>query len=115
LYAEGWRAERFDDAVTARRRYEEVLTKADAKDVDQRAYATLARRGLDRIKSASAAQAKLDRAAQLVREGQLPEARQTLNDMVTLYGNDTDLASKVEQARERLKELNQSGGASHEK
>jgi serine/threonine protein kinase len=105
LYAEGWRAERFDDAPTARRRYEEVLAKADVKDIDQRAYATLARRGIDRIKSASAAQVKLDRAAQLVRDGQTSQARQVLDDIVTLYGNDADLAPLVEQARQRLKEL----------
>jgi serine/threonine protein kinase len=110
LYAEGWRAERFDDAPTARRRYDEVLAKADVKDVDQRAYATLARRGIDRIKSASAAQAKLDRAAQLVREGQTAQARQTLEDLVTLYGNDADLAPLVEQARQRLVELDRTKG-----
>jgi serine/threonine protein kinase len=105
LYAEGWKAERFDDPVTARQRYGAVLTKADVSDIDQRAYATLARQGIDRIKGADAAQAKLDQADQMVKDGKTPQARKLLNDIVSLYDGDKNLSPLVDQARQRLAEL----------
>jgi hypothetical protein len=107
LYAEGWKAERFDDPVTARQRYEAALAKADVSDTDQRAYATLARQGLDRIKSAAAAQARLKSAVQLLNEGKADEARKQLTDIVSLYGADQnqDVSQVVAEARNRLAEL----------
>jgi serine/threonine-protein kinase len=107
LYAEGWKAERFDDPVTARQRYEAVLAKADVSDADERAYATLARQGLDRIKSAAAAQARLKSAVQLLNEGKADEARKQLTDLVSLYGADQnqDVSQVVAEARNRLAEL----------
>ncbi len=104
LYAEGWKAERFDDPVTALERYGAVLGKADVSDVDQRAYATLARQGIERIKAAEAAQSKLELATQLVKDGKTAQARKLLSDIVSLYGADKDLAEIVEQARGKLAE-----------
>jgi serine/threonine-protein kinase len=105
LYAEGWKAERFDDPVTARQRYEAVLGKADQDDTDQRAYATLARQGIDRIKAAEAAQSKLALATQLAKDGKSAQARKLLNDILSLYGADKNLSGVVEQARGQLAEL----------
>jgi hypothetical protein len=110
LYAEGWKAERFDDPVTARERYEAVLGKADVSDVDQRAYATLARQGIERIKAAEAAQSKLELATQLAKDGKTAQARKVLSDIVSLYRADKDLAEIVEQARGKLADLDAAAG-----
>jgi serine/threonine-protein kinase len=105
LYAEAWKHERFDEHAEALVKYEQVLAKADMKSVAQRAYATLARRGLERIKSAEAAQGKLDRANRLIHEGQTEQARRVLEDIVSLYEGDSHLAAVLEQAQTRLREL----------
>jgi serine/threonine protein kinase len=110
LYAEGWKAERFDDSITASQRYQSVLEKADLQDVDERAYATLARQGIDRIKSAEAAQTKLDVANQLAKEGKTAQARKALGDIMSLYSGDPKLASVVEAAHALLTELDRSSG-----
>jgi serine/threonine-protein kinase len=107
LYAEGWKAERFDDPTTALRKYEATLDKADVKDESQRAYAALARQGMDRIKAAETAQAKLNLAEQLAKGGKTAQARKTLNDIVSLYAGDKDLQPIVEKARQHLSTLNE--------
>jgi eukaryotic-like serine/threonine-protein kinase len=107
LYAEAWKHERFDEHADARSKYELVLAEADLNNIDQRAYATLARRGLERIKSAEAAQGKLDRADRLIAEGQNDQARRVLEDIVSLYEGDAHLAEVLEQARARIRELDE--------
>jgi eukaryotic-like serine/threonine-protein kinase len=117
FYAEGWRFERFDDLLSAWRKYEEVLKKADLKNIDQRAYATLAHRGIDRIKTkvdsqqdvAEHVQAKLDEASVLASEGKKLQARLLLDNIVTIYNGNREVALLVAEARRRIVELD--GGA----
>jgi serine/threonine protein kinase len=119
LYAEGWRYERFDDLLTAWRKYEEVLKKADVKDINQRALATLARQGIQRIKTtaespqtpAEVVQRKLDRAAELDDDGQALQSRRLLDDIVANYEGNADVAPLVEQARQRMADLDARGAA----
>jgi hypothetical protein len=105
LYAEGWRQERFDDAAGARKKYEQALAEADRNQTDQRAYALLAEQGLDRLRAADALKRKLDRAAELADAGDTDQARRLLNDVISLYGSDSQLAPLVEKARQKLAEL----------
>jgi serine/threonine protein kinase len=113
LYAEGWRYERFDDLLSAWRKYEEVLNKADVKDIDQRAYATLARQGIARIKGAAGSskdvpklvQEKLDLAADFAAQGESLEARRVLDDIVSMYGTNAEVRPLVDEARQRMAEL----------
>lgn len=113
LYAEGWRFERFDDLLSAWRKYEEVEKQADAKDVDGRAFATLARRGIDRIKAHVDAQqevkelvqSKLGEAAALATEGKALQARLLLDKIVSMYDDQRDVEALVAEARRRMAEL----------
>jgi hypothetical protein len=113
LYAEGWRFERFDDMLSAWRKYEEVLKTADKKDVNERAYATLARRGIDRIKAkvdsqqelAELVQQKLDEADKLVADKKQLQARRLLDEIVSIYGEDREVRTLVDEARDRIAEL----------
>ncbi len=117
LYAEGFRFERFDDLLSAWRKYEEVLKKADLKNIEQRAYATLAHRGIDRIKTkvdsqqdiSKHVQAKLDEASVLASEGKNLQARLLLDNIVTIYNGNREVAPLVAEARRRIVELD--GGA----
>jgi serine/threonine-protein kinase len=116
LYAEGWRFERFDDLLSAWRKYEEVLKAADKKDVDQRAFATLARRGIDRIKAdvdseqelAELVQAKLDEADKLVADKKELQARRLLDEIVSIYGEEREVRALVDEARNRIADLDAS-------
>jgi serine/threonine-protein kinase len=113
LYAEGWRFERFDDLLSALRKYDEVLNKADVEDVDQRAYATLAREGKDRIRVqvdsqqelTEVVQGKLDEAAKLAEQGQELQARLLLDKVVSMYAGNRDVRPLVNEARKRIQEL----------
>jgi serine/threonine-protein kinase len=113
IYAEGWRFERFDDPLSAWRKYEEVLKKTDAKDRDQRAHATLAREGIVRIKAQIDAtrelpeivQGRLDEAAKLTSQGKDLEARYVLDQIVSLYAGNRDVRPLVNEARKRIQEL----------
>lgn len=113
LYAEGWRFERFDDLLSGWRKYEAVLKKADLKDVDQRALATLAHRGIERIKTqvdsqqelSELVQAKLDEASILVSQGKELQARLLLDKIVSMYDGNRDVRTSVDEARKRIIEL----------
>jgi eukaryotic-like serine/threonine-protein kinase len=113
LYAEGWRFERFDDPLSAWRKYEEVIKTADKDNRDQRAFATLARRGIDRIKSqvdaqleiSEVVQRKLDEAAVLSSQGKELQARLVLDRIVSLYGDNPEVRELVQEARNRIREL----------
>jgi serine/threonine-protein kinase len=113
LYAEGWRFERFDDPHSAWQKYEAVLKKADRRDIDQRAYATLAGEGISRIRTevdaefevADLVQEKLDEASELAERGKKVQARVILDNLVSMYGGNADVQSLVEQARQQLAEL----------
>ncbi|HEX6963197.1 MAG TPA: serine/threonine-protein kinase [Lacipirellula sp.] len=113
LYAEGWRLERFDDPLSAWRKYEEATQAADKEDRDQRAYATLAREGINRIKSQAAAQlevdqvvqAKLDEAAALASQGKELQARLVLDRIISLYGTNSKVRPLVQEARVRINQL----------
>jgi hypothetical protein len=113
LYAEGWRFERFDDMLSAWRKYEEVLKTADKKDVNERAYATLAHRGIDRIKAkvdsqqelAELVQRKLDEADKLVADKKQLQARRLLDEIVSIYGEEREVRALVDEARNRIAAL----------
>jgi eukaryotic-like serine/threonine-protein kinase len=114
LYAEGWRFERFDDLHTAWQKYEAVLKKADRGDIDQRAYATLAKEGITRIRAdvdaglevADLIQEKLDEASRLAQQGKKIQARVVLDKIVSMYGKNAEVRPLVDQARSQIAQLN---------
>ena len=115
LYAEGWRKERFGDLETAWKQYDQVLEELpEEADVDQRALAALARRGIARIKAEADSQQeaseflreKLDRAKDLIARDQSIQARSVLNDVIALYEGNPDMRPLVDEARELIEQLN---------
>ena len=112
--AEAWRYERFGDLVTAWDKYEALVELfGKSEDEDDRAFANLAKRQLDRIEAgmhrqadrATFVQQHLDQAASLAREGHVLEARRKLRSIVSLYEGNQELRPLVEQAREQMNQL----------
>lgn len=119
LYAEGWGKERFGDLESALRLYRDVLDEpapdeksTDEKDVELRAFQTLAREGVGRIKDAaqqrSAAEfirEKIDEAKKQTLAGDSLSARIALDEIVSRYDGQPEVAELVDEARELLKRL----------
>ncbi|MCC6491606.1 MAG: serine/threonine protein kinase [Pirellulales bacterium] len=113
-YAEAWRRERFGDLMTAWRGYEQAISKVppDAP-LEVRAYATLARQGIARIKSAPAEQrdvveavrGKLQEARALMAEGKKLPARVVLDDLIAMYEGRAEVRDLVAEARAEMAKL----------
>jgi hypothetical protein len=114
LYAEGWRKERFGDFESAWQLYDKVQQIAvDRSNADDRAYRTLAIRGVARIRteadaqreSAEVVQEKLEEARDLIARKQTLPARRVLDDVITLYDGRRDMRALVDEARTLLEQL----------
>ena len=90
---------------------------ATEQDLARQAILQLARQAIERIKSTAQSQLELSKlieqklaeASHLVEQGQTLPARKLLHDVVTLYDGKVDVAPLVDQARQRLKELDAAG------
>lgn len=119
LYAEGWGKERFGDLESALRLYREVLDEPSPAEeattdeaVELRAYQTLAREGVGRIKDAAQQRGaaellreKIDEAKKLSLAGDSLEARILLDEVVSRYDGQPELQALVDEARELLDRL----------
>jgi hypothetical protein len=118
LYAEAWEYEQFGDLLSAWQHYESLLRLHPATDetpLEERAILELARQRIEAIRSEAREEAlaeerralvesKLERAGELAETDPL-RARGMLEDIVTLYDGNQDLAPLVEQAREQIRAL----------
>ncbi len=120
LYAEALEFDRFDDDLTAWKKYETLVTVyKDSKNLDELAIVSLANGQIAAIRSvarehqleedqAELVRAKLARAAELAAEH--PEsARDLLESIVSLYDGRPDMRALVDEAREQLSDLREAG------
>jgi hypothetical protein len=112
--AQAWRAERDGDRLKAWQQYSALaVLLAQETDLQQRAYGQLAREGMERVRTAAAADADRSEfvAAQLrladeARANRQPDQAQAiLSSLVALYDDVPELASAVAAARDSLREL----------
>lgn len=117
-FGEASRYERFGDRLSAWQKYEALINLfADSSKTYDRAYVELARRQINRIKADQKTaesqtdflQSQIDRAQQLMAEGNLFEARRILDSIVSLYKNNLELKPLVDKARDAIRQLDLSG------
>lgn len=111
LYADAWRYEQFGDRVSALEKYESMVQFLTEPGKD-RPYVNLAKRQIQRLTQGEQAPdsrmqfilSKLDEADRLHAEGYELKAQTTWRNVVTLYGENRELAKLVERAQSRLAE-----------
>lgn len=117
-FAEAWEFERFGDRLTAWQKYDALVQLfANSGENDDRIYAKLAQRQIERIKAdqqTSADQIEflekyLETAKTQAEDGKLLEARRILDSVISLYAGNQELRPLVEQAREQLRLLDTGG------
>lgn len=120
LYAKAWHYERFRDLLSAWQHYESLLRLhpvTDKTPLEERAVLELARQRIKAIRAEARGEAQEDRQAlveaKLARAAEAAEtdplrARGILEDIVTLYDGNQDLAPLVEEARQRIRDLHES-------
>ncbi|HEV7224831.1 MAG TPA: serine/threonine-protein kinase [Pirellulales bacterium] len=109
LFAEAWNYEQFGDRVTALEKYQGMVNLLPAEG-KERPFVNLAQRQIAALTgktdlSADRAQfleARLDDADKLSEEGKLVDARSLWSSIVTLYGDNRELAPLVKRAQQRL-------------
>lgn len=109
LYADAQRYEEFGDALTAYEKYKSIPDVVQAAGKD-RPFVLLAQKRAKELISQSESsnarvtlvQSRLDDADQLEKDGKRMEARKIWNSIVTLYGDNRELAPLVEKAQEKL-------------
>jgi predicted Ser/Thr protein kinase len=107
LYAEAWNYEQFGDRVTALDKYHSIVNLLDDKGAD-RPYVNLARRQIAAIERNASGnrsdfiERRLADAEQLATSGKTIEAHKIWRSIVSLYGNNQELAHLVAQAQSRL-------------
>ena len=113
LYAEAWKLEQFGDRYSARNKYKALISLfEETEDLDDRAIVNLARRQVEQIDQSENAedlatflQSQIERAQSLASSGKRLKARGLLDDLVTLYGNNQEARSLVDEAREMIRQL----------
>ena len=109
LYAEAYNYEQFGDRVTALEKYQGMVNLLPA-DGNERPYMNLARRQIAALTGktdlaadrAQFLEARLDDADKLSAEGKIVDARSLWSSIVTLYGDNRELAPLVKRAQQRL-------------
>lgn len=111
------RDEQLGDGMAAWSKFEALAEQfAGSQDIEERAVAELARRRAAEIRSEASqeqdaeqlqtvVQGKLDQAAALVRQKKPERARVVLERIIDVYDGNPDAAPLVDEARQRLKEL----------
>jgi len=109
LYIDALRFEQFKDRITALQKYRSMAELLKDRDAD-RPYLNLARKKMHEIEESGSQQGdvislvndNLKRADELDTKGQLLEAQNIWNGVVTLYGANRELQQQVNYARARL-------------
>jgi hypothetical protein len=110
LYIDALRFEQFKDRITALQKYRGMAELLKDREAD-RPYLNLARKKMHEIEDSGSQQGdvlslvndNLKRADELDTKGQLLEAQNIWNGVVTLYGANQELQQQVNYARVRLK------------
>lgn len=109
LYAEALSFEQFGDRLTALDKYQSLVNLLEESGPD-RPYMQLARRQMAKLmqdsesadERAELIKGRLAKAEELAAKGEAVEARKIWQSIVSLYGNNRELQTLVEQAQSRL-------------
>lgn len=112
-FAEARRYEQFGDLVTAIDKYRAIISLF-ADDDQERPFVTLANEGVQRITSSETTATelqtfladKLDDAKASYDDARVVEAKLKLESIIELYGSNKEVADLVDQAREKLEQIN---------
>ncbi len=113
-FADAWEFERFGDRMTAWQRYESLVQLfEDSDNPDDLMFVKLARRQIERIKFDQKSSADklefleqtLAKAQSLADDGELLEARRTLDSLIALYASNQEVRPLVDRARQQLAAL----------
>jgi serine/threonine protein kinase len=110
LYIDGLRFEQFKDRITALAKYRSLVELLKDREADRK-YVNLARKKIKEIQESggtkqdviSLVNDNLKRADELATKGELLEAQNIWNSVVTLYGANRELDQQVTYARARLR------------
>lgn len=105
-YYEARRDEQVGSQLSARRKYEALVDEySDSEELAERAVVDLARQRVAAIRAAAALEEKLVLADQLIEQGEAERARAVLDDIIDVYDGQPEVASQVDQARDRIRQL----------